>query len=775
MSTFEQTKGLFNQTHFSIVEIDVPVVEGTCTVDGLPGFGTPLSCDQASDATKTYKFTQIEAPFTIAQNESGILRLIKAISETPAKLNVDKGLASRGSVSISFVDIEGKDPNPDAPAVNATVTNQGSFFSKLVARNELTNKAIRIKNYRVESDGTIDLVNGAQTRHYIIEAVNPKKNDEWQIICKDELSKINIGDSVWPLPLEGSLRSAVDDIVLDFPVDANVTYLVGDTVRIGDELIKISSVSGIGTGAAVISTLLRGASINYTNFLSATVKASHDQNDEVYVCEVSDNERIDLLLQRILIDIGIDPSFIPIAEWQAEIDEWHPSTRINTLWLESISTSDVLEKILSNFMIDMWFDPVAREIKISAISVWKESTSMLMEDDQINFESINRKREENLRSTRALIIYDKRSLATSDSVENFKKASLFKRTELEVADLFGEPKTKRFDFSAIIDKNAADLLVNRWVNRYVNPFSYSWTTPERKLTFNTGDVVDINTRSEVSFDGSRSRTSRAQITSIKPNYRREGRDYTVTALSYEPLFSTGSEIIISGNVTDVNLFIQYAGAPSQAVELTFVFDGTVGGGSSNNIPAIKAGAFPAGSKLIIILVNGADLMAKGGDGGRGESIFFDQETSQWLTTIPQSNGVEGGIVIDANGVDMDIYFSGATPSTAYPIADGFIRAPSGGGGGHAADENIPIGGASGDGGDGRVIGLSGEPGCIQQLLCGANGTNGSDDGFTGFFGQPGANNDALGGAAGSGIIDNGATVVLFGSNATRYKNGNGDH
>ena len=34
---------------------------------------------------------------------------------------------------------------------------------------------------------------------------------------------------------------------------------------------------------------------------------------------------------------------------------------------------------------------------------------------------------------------------------------------------------------------------------------------------------------------------------------------------------------------------------------------------------------------------------------------------------------------------------------------------------------------------------------------------------------------SAGGAAGSGIIDSGGTVVLFGSNATRYINGNGDH
>jgi len=43
------------------------------------------------------------------------------------------------------------------------------------------------------------------------------------------------------------------------------------------------------------------------------------------------------------------------------------------------------------------------------------------------------------------------------------------------------------------------------------------------------------------------------------------------------------------------------------------------------------------------------------------------------------------------------------------------------------------------------------------------------------WGLSGPDNDSTGGTRGSGIKDNGATVVLFGSNAANYINGNGDH
>ena len=782
MSTFENTRKEFIQRHFTVVEIDLPSVSGECTISGGPGYGTPLSCDQPSNSIKTYKFTTNDAPLL---PESGIYRYIKSISETPAKLQSGKGLASRSTCSITFIDFEGKDPNPFSPAVLDGLANEGTFFGKLDARNILANRDMRIKNYRVEPDGSIDLVNGSETRYYLTNTFDRSGNTQWKLNGKDELSKINIGDAVWPLPLEGFIRQDVNETTQSIPVDAAVNYIVGDVIRVGEEFMSVSSVSGIGTGSAVLTVQNRGLDIVRGQVLTKTKNEDHSSGDEVFVCEISADERIDDLLERVLIDIGVDPSLIPKADWAAEIDEWHPTTRVNTLWFESESASSVLEKILTYFLIDMWFDLVAREIKISAISVWKDSSVSLSEGNEINFESIKRNKEENLRSTRALVVYDKRFLATSESVENYKKASLFKRPELETSELFGEPKTKLFSFSSIIDKNAADLLVQRYVSRYINPSSYSWVTPERKLNFVTGDIVDLNTSATVGFDGRPSGATRAQITAVTPKYNDEGREYSVNALVYDPVFADDSEIVISGNVSEINLFIQYAGAPSQPVTLTFVFDGAVAGSSNQATPAIKAGNFPVGSKLIIILANGADLKSKGGDGGNGGGGTYDEEAEKWFLFPSPTNGKNGGIVFDADGVDCDIYFSGATPSSSYPVADGIIFAPNGGDGGFDPSLSSPpssgdnIGGDGGNGGNGRSVGNKGAGGIVdaagEDSENGNDGVDGLESGVNIDFGLLGLNNNAVGGLPGAGIVDNGGTVTLFGETSVNYVNGVGDH
>ena len=768
--SFESTKSQFVQTHFSIIEIDAPVVN--------LGFGTPISADgAASTGTQTYKFTDYAGLIP----ESDIWKCVSKVSETTTKLKPGKGLAMRGSGSIQLYDFKG-DPNPFAPDVTTAMRKEYGYLAKLDVRNVLTNRDCRIKNYRVNTDGTIDLT-ASETRYYIVDSFISNGKGKWTLKLKDELSRVNIDETVWPLETNGYLRENLDTAFTTLNLDPNTTYVTNDVVRIGEELMRITAVSNIGTGSAQATVQSRGTPITYTNLLSNTKALSHSAGDQVIVCEVSDDERIDDLLERILLDIGISADRIPKSDWTAEVDEWLSGVRVNTIWVESLSTDEILEKILTFFMLDMWFDPVAREIKLSAINVWKESTGTVTEGNEIDFETVKRMPNENLRATRALVVYDKGFLASSESIENYDKGSLFVRPELEGSDFYGEAKVKQFGFNYVIGTDGADLLVNRYVNRFISPINYSWKTQERKLNFNVGDIRNIQTNADVNFDGSPSDTSRVQILSIQPKYTQFGREYAVEGLSMEPVFLDDSEIVIAGNISNVNLYTQYAGAPSQAVTITFIFDATISSSNSTSIPSIKAGAFPSGSVINIIMVNGADLMAKGGDGGRGGGAFYEFEQSMFFD-VPQGDGADGGTVYDAEGVDTNIYFSGATPSAAYPVADGFIRAPSGGDGGFSAITftTPTIGGTAGNGGnggDGRVGGIGGNNAEIEVggVIVDESefGSTGDEDGFTGSFGQDGVDNDAVKGLKGKGVIDSGATVTFFGSNATRYINGSGDH
>tara|TARA_R110000782_G_scaffold263381_3_gene356020 strand:+ start:8160 stop:10505 length:2346 start_codon:yes stop_codon:yes gene_type:complete len=780
MSTFLATQDMRVQQHFEVFEIDLPVITGACTVGSSQGFGTPLTCDQAwAGEYKTYYFTNENAPILPSVNGEPIHRCITSIRETATELKPGDGLSARGSLSITFTDFEKQDPNITAPGVTNDVKMQGSFFGKLDARQIFENKAVRLKLYRIQPDGSVDLVNGAETHYYIANTfkLNPSTG-KWSLACKDVLSLANLDEKTWPITTGGFVRLDVDESVTSIPVDGDTDYSSAFAVRVGDEFLEIVSVTDNLTPTASLNVTARGGNIFAPVsgvLLTATERTSHSAGDEVFICDLSDDETIDSLITKILVDSDFDVSLIPAAEWAAEVAEWHSTDKINTLHSESEGVDDALNRILTGYLMDLWFSTTENLAKLSAISVWKQSSTTLTEGREINAYSINKTPKESIRASRALVVYDKRNLADNDDAPSYKKASQFSDNALISPALFSKHKDKQFKNNFLLTKDSADLLTQRYVSRFkFTPFVRDFVTEERFLTFKTGDVVDLQTTVDQGPDGLASGNIRAQIIKINPKYGKDGRTYNVSTMTYEAAFNSGSEIVLDSPLGSVNLFI-LAGAPSQDVELTFIFDGTY----SEGLTAIRAGSFSVGSKLILILANGFDGQANGGNGGMGESI---EKTggSPLVVTEPASNGSNGGLVYDAQGIDTDIYFSGATPSVAYPVADGYIRAPSGGDGGFLHTSTVgPDTYTSGDGGnagDGRIAGTGGNKGDnTGTALPGVAGVNGQIDGTGSGWGLAGSANDTVGGLAGSGVIDNGATVVFFGDTVARYINGNGSH
>ena len=773
MATFEATQSQRVQHHFEVLEIDLPVITGTCTIGAVNGYGTPLTCDQAwTGEYKTYKFTNENAPILKGEH----WRVIKSISENPTELQPSKGLSSRGSLSITFDDFNKQDPNTSAPGVTDAVKSQGTFFGKLAARQIFENKQVRLKLYRVEADGTIDLANGAQTRSYIANTLSLGSDGSWKLECKDVLSLANLGDKSWPIATQSTVRLDVNASTTTIPVDSDTDYSSAFAVRIGDEFLEVTSVTNNLAPSTTLTVATRGGNISAPVsgvLLTRTSADSHTAGDEVFICDLSDNETIDSLLTRILVDSDFDVTLIPAAEWAAEVAEWHANDKINILHSESESVNKVLNRILTGFLMDLWFSTTENKAKLSAISAWKESSALLTEGKEINAYSIKKSANESIRATRALIVYDKNNLADSNDTANYKKASQFADSTLIGPELYTKHKDKIFDNNFLLGKDAADLLVQRYVSRFkFTPFTRSFTGDERFLNYKTGDVVDLITTIDQGFDGLTSSNIRGQILKIKPKYSKDGRTYDIKAMTYEAAFNTGSEIVLNSPLNVVNLYI-LAGAPSSTVELTFVLDGSYSSGAVS----IRAGEFAAGSKIIIILANGFNAQAQGGNGGRGQGVEYDPETASYIFLNP-TNGTSGGIVYDAQGINTDIYFSGATPSTTYPTADGYIRAPSGGAGGLDTTGTAPnyTSGNGGNGGDGRAAGFGGQAGDGSVgIAIGVTGSNGEINGTGSGWGVNGANNGAVGGAAGSGIIDSGATVILYGDTPTRYINGNGDH
>lgn len=774
--TFESTRRLPTQEHFYIIEVDLPIITGTCEITaGNEGYGTPLSCPvqdgTSAVATKTYYFATPNAPLL---DISPVYRCVNGISEQATELTPGKGLAIRGRATINFVDFTG-DPNPERASTQA-IKNQGTFFGKFEARNVFENKEVRIKKYRKTAN--VDLVNDAETSYFVGRSLSSTGKGAYSLTCADELSKVEFDQSKYPLKQDSFLRQSIDDVVTAIPVDTETDWNQVPTpyvIRIGDEFMTVLSVSNNQAANASLTVKGRGIQVGppeYSDVLTFSRKEEHDAGDEVFICKAFSQANIADVLEDMLLNANIPSSIIPIADWYDEIALWHGSNFISTIFYESEPTNNALLKVLEPYLLDMWNDPIDREIKLSAISQWQESSMTLTEGKEIDYESISTKQLEDMRFSQAFISYDKPYLSDPDEPASFKKASLAVRSEVETEELYGDPKVKQFENSYVVDIPAADLLVQRYVQRFgFTPVQYSWMTQERFLEFKVGDVVNVISSETQGIDGLPDTNTRAQITKIQPTYSEFGREYKVDALTYQSAATSGggnTVFTISGGA-DLNLFIQ-AGAPALPVDVTFILDGGNYLSTNAAIPAIRAGSFAAGSTITIILRDAANWQAKGGQGGDGNG----------------QNGFDGGICYDADSIDTDIYLGGADPEGG--TASGFLRAPGGGGGGGNLFSLTSGGG--GGGGAGNFVGLGGQvvnniapsfPGGDGTII-GVGGQGGEGDGSAGDggaggnWGQNGFNstNGGLGGLAGKGLVKDGATVTLFGSNATNFINGSGE-
>lgn len=782
--SFDSTRKQPTQEHFYIIEIDLPIITGKCELTaGVEGYGTPLTCpiQDGTSATeiKTYRFCTPNTPIVAI---SPLYRHVTNVAETTTELQVAVGLAIRGKVSISFEDFTGLDPNEERAAGIAAKDN-GTYLGKFKVRNIFEGREIRVIKYR--KSPTLDIATDGQTSYYTVRKFSSGGTGKYRLDCVDELARIEFDQAQIPPEQESFLRLDIDDVTMSIPVDSVTDWNQKPTpyvVRLGDEYMTVLSVSNNQTATASLNVKTRGSVVGapeFTNTLTRTVKEDHSSGDDVYICITFDNENIATALETLLLSVEVPSSIIPIADWLSEVAEWHPNDKVNCIYDESIAADKSIIRILEPFLMQMWFDTIDREIKLKAISPWVVSSADATEGKEIDFDTLTIKDDENLRYSRAFISYDKPFLANNDDAQSYKKTSIAIRPELETVEFYGtKPKSKKFNSSTLINKDAADLLTSRYIQSFgFTPQLYGWMTQERNLNFKIGDVVNVSSPRIQGADGLPSTNTRAQILSIQPRFTKFGREYEVKSLEYQPAISSGSVFTIN-NGTELNLFI-FAGAPSSVVDLTFIFDVGVFRSTDVSLPAVKAGGFAVGSKIIIILRNGANWSAKGGQGGFGRNMLWDGETNSWIL-FGVGNGEDAGIVYDAQGIDTDIYLSGADPESG--TASGFLRAPSGGGGGFLGTftvgvENSATAGDSGDGGDGINPGDAGVAGVILGTTAstdGTTGSNGKDDGSGSGFGVDGANNEATGGTKGSGIIKNGAIVRVFGSTAANFINGGGD-
>lgn len=706
MSNF-QTE--FRQLHFDIFGLVLPMCS-VCTprkgVDGV--WNTPLTCDESSDGEYTLWFATNETPLTNqpypSLNQpsllnSKIFKCVASVSERFPDIKMGDGLASRGTISLTFEDMKGTDPGP------LNFTKSGTFFGKLDARNILEGKKIVRYSYAwVGFEGEERLEEVSRATYYIEKAYH--NQNRFMITGVDALKNIEAKSKKFPNVTESTLTADINDSTTTLPVTNGSLYAGAKVLRIDDELLVVDSVNG-----NTITVKTRGATINGVNgqLISKTVKSEHSADSTVQICYVMDDKPLADVLYDAANNAGLS-QFITLADWQDEINEFVPQAKLNGVQSKPEASDKFINARLKEYRIAMWFDQPTQKIVVSATSAFKGDQRILREGADL--QNLSFTKNDSDRISRVDGFCRKEYQAQQDDEIFYSRHEELTDVEKESSDFYGSVQSHRLGFMPFISIASLQTTEARLLQAFGNtPKKLSFTMEERKLVgLGLGSVIEVQSRNTQTPSGELLVSKdRAQITSIQPNYT-VGRNYKVSALAYLPEAATG-DVVINQNQNNINLF-SLAGSPNVPVDITFVFDGCTIGSDFHDTAAIRAGAFQQGSKITIILINDSFLSSIGGKSASvssyanlGNTQFDPIIHTETITSSP----IDGGVVYQSDGVETEIYINYG--NVGQYASSGRIFAPGGAGSSIASNFQVtsgssffPLASASLSGGGGSGVG-----------------------------------------------------------------------
>lgn len=645
----------FRQQHFVVYEIVLPYCTVCTPKNGVTGvWNTPLLCEESSDAEYRLWIASSDAPTVLSQPtpsiniksklNSKIFRCVSNSSESTSLLKAGEGLASRGTMSITCTDFNG-DPGP------INFTESGTFFGKLRARNVLQGKKIITHKYTIAGSVGQEVIEEIGTSTHFITNTE-LSNGVFKLQAKDALKDVEAFSQKFPEPSEIVLTADINETATTIPVSEVGSIVAGSVVRIDDELMYVNS-----TGANVLNVAARGTTITNPDgtVVYKTNVSDHSTDSTVQPSYVMSKTALWDVLVDVYTSLGLT-EYIDSAQWQSEIQEWNSNAYLYGVFSKPEKGSQLINRLLNAYLIDMWLDQPTQKVKVSAVTAWKESIRILEEGNDLSNLKITES--EDNRFSRAYMYNKKDYKAENDDVINYSKLTIATDVAVESSDLYGSIKVKEFENNDFISTSSAQTTVARYIQRFSRaPKKISFTMEERKLgSTSLSDIVDIVSRDSQTPSGEFLQArDRAQIVRIQPDFNKIGRQYKVEALSYVPLIASnpGEELVIelSGSLFDVNLFAR-AGAPNIPINVTFIFNGCTIGSTASNVPAVRAGAFEVGSRVKIICTNNTKWSAKGGE--NYGAISSGIVNSELIRVGDRTNGADS---YNSDEIETEIYLN----------------------------------------------------------------------------------------------------------------------
>ena len=772
---FDSDKELGYRELYTIVEIDLDINDPSIDFSGDSGsYNTPRTTSDPSaysGAKKTYIFSDRDLlPGTT------YYPYLKSAKSTSAELRIGESAALSASATLTFSDFVSNDVN-ELPAPYDDRRVEGSFWGKLLARNYLVNREVRI--LRGYSNNIFNRSN-FQIENYIIQSVTPPSNrGEVSIKLIDRLFYTTETKAKCPIVSNAKLTTLMDN-------STSSINFTGESF--GDKGIGLEIVNGQVGYIKIDEEILNYTVTSYSNGSGSlsvsrgdggTIGAEHEINATIQGCFITqqsdgvlNTENITDVNRRLIRDFTrIEDQYINDAEWNAEKAGDLNKYNFTNIITKPTDVRKLIDETIKSSGSWMYFDVIDNNIKLGITARFEDPVLTITDETNIVQGSMKVSDASRSQVTRAAILYNKLNYAEGNDDKyfgnSFIKADTLAEDESQYAQS-NEAKEIKSNWytNTTTDIANANSVVQLKVERFRDiPTRYDFEIDTRDIGNITGgrlwfgSIVSIQTRQLLNPDGTQA-VKLAQITQIKPSSKLD--KWSVTAISYNSNVPTNVDYTIDTNRVDFNLANEIN--PVEVKEYVVVINsGIILSSTITSGYSFDQGVFPVGATLKII--NQGFIVGKGGMGGTGGQ-------GGAFPAISPTQGEDAGDAINLTTDTTIDNLTGLIGGGGGGGAGGFAFPPTvfpsfGSGGGGGAGNEGGLGGlvldnSAKEGGDGTLNGKG---------LGGSSPGIGEDGADGGDLGENGQDSDTvLGGMGGNAIVTNGNSLaIIAGDNADQIK------
>lgn len=469
------------------------------------------------------------------------LKSVSAYSSTVNIVGFKQGLGSlgrRGTVTVTLDDFPHHGRGVDKYAservsgaaqfdgVGYDPFQRSLFWIKLKQRNpNYASRPIRVVNTYIYllDDGTPVWDNTrVETRNFVLTDI--KYNYDTKVVTvegKDVLTLAEKENAVAPSPSSGELA---EDIT------AGASSLELSPSGIGDSEYPSSGYAVVGS--EVVKYTRVGDTVTLTERgAEGTTAASHSAEDTFQQAIKFSGERLHEVIQTLLEETDIDPSFYDISAYQTEVERWASTIQVHTVLTEPTAVIEYLGELVT-LGVSMWWDDVAQEIKMKLNHPldFSEAVTEISDDSAIKSLTYEDKDEERITQVHFYSVQEDPTESVEDG-SNYARVDVIFDGDAQNENNYGAVRIKSIFCRWLNQGNAAAvrILGRRYLQRFSKAPRYHTILLDAKEDVSLADVLEVTSDAIVDDQGAPV-ASKLQV--ISKTEQKQGHEIKYVAQNY---------------------------------------------------------------------------------------------------------------------------------------------------------------------------------------------------------------------------------------------------